>query len=726
MPNTSFRVLAASLFALWAGAPSHAQGAKDLAEGRIEPQLLRDAERLAADGFLREGDRVRPDLRVVIELEQQPGDVTFETSTAADPVADVQAAVIQRQAQFLDGLDAAMAPAQRAAVRILFPLELQYMLAAEVQDGGALRALAAAPGVRFVWKDNLNQLHTVQGRQITGSSQQASFGWTGAGVGVAVLDGNFDLLHPELGGSTTLPNPIVKGGYNYSTPGGPIHSQTWGNCYHGTGVASIVRRYAPGCHLYTLVVFPNSFDSVIANAINWCVTNKNGVGGGAPIKVINMSLGGGQHTGPVSSGTLHNACTTALSNDILCFASAGNEGWTNAMGSPAASTSCISVGSTWDSNGAPYTPFAPTNCTDPTRLVDERACYSNTASFLSIYCPSEEVICAQCGGGTFDLGGTSSASPAAAGLTAQLLHARGNLAGDLSAVVGLYQSTGVSVIGDASKRRVNLSAAIAAAPPHQLRFTAFTTSGVFQQPGATITLSPTVINEGPQSVGLFDVEFFLASSTTWSPQDIYLGKVQTGLLLAGQSTVAQLQVQLPWRLPLGVNFVHAVADRLNDIVEWNENDNSISSPVFGQAGPCVVKLEYNDPLITPHANAAVSVTTGGTVHPTVVVPCVDPMTTLYLIAWGASGTAPGVQLSPSAFLPLNPDSFTDLGLAALNGAVLQNFLGIFTPQGIGQATFALPPSTGLVSVQTHLAAILISDVELFAAASNALALQLTP
>jgi hypothetical protein len=87
--------------------------------------------------------------------------------------------------------------------------------------------------------------------------------------------------------------------------------------------------------------------------------------------------------------------------------------------------------------------------------------------------PSEQVICARCGGGTFALGGTSSACPAAAGLTAQFLHARPTYAGNRAGVVSLYQSTGVQVIGDTSKRRVNLTAAIAGTgggtpPPSQL------------------------------------------------------------------------------------------------------------------------------------------------------------------------------------------------------------------------------------------------------------------
>jgi hypothetical protein len=432
-------------------------------DARIEAQLLEDAEQLDAFGFIREADRARTSFRVVIEIARQPGDATFETSTARDPLTEVREDVLLRQAMFFDALDAELVPADRASVDVLFPLDLQYMVAAEVRNLAALRAIAGMPDVKFVWKDTLNKLLTVEGRNVTGSSAAAASGYTGAGVGVAVIDSNFDLLHPELGGSITLPNSVVKGGYNYSTPGAAIHSQNFNDCYHGTGTASIVRRYAPATSLYTLVVFPNAFDSTIANAINWCVTNKNGVGGGSPIKVISMSLGGGRYYSAVTSGTLHTACGNAVSNGILCFAASGNDGWTTSMGSPAASTNCISIGATWDANNAPYSPFPPANCSDSSRSVDERTCYSDTASFLDAYCPSEQVICAQCGGGTFALGGTSSATPAAAGCTAQFLQAHPSYATNKAGLISLYQSTGATVLGDTSKRRINLTAAIAAA-----------------------------------------------------------------------------------------------------------------------------------------------------------------------------------------------------------------------------------------------------------------------
>ena len=202
---------------------------------------------------------------------------------------------------------------------------------------------------------------------------------------------------------------------------------------------------------------------MIANAINWCVTNKNGVGGGSPIRVISMSLGGGRYYSPVTSGTLHAACGTALSNGIIPLAASGNDGWTDSMGSPAASTNVISVGATWDANSAPYSPFPPAYCSDSSRLVNERTCYSDMASFLSLYAPSEQVICARCGGGTFALGGTSSATPAAAGMVAQFLHAQPSYVGNKNGIVTLFHDTGVSVIGHTAKRRIDVAAAVASA-----------------------------------------------------------------------------------------------------------------------------------------------------------------------------------------------------------------------------------------------------------------------
>jgi len=426
---------------------------QEAAARKIDPELRRDfdvAEALGRDARV----------RVVIELKTTDVDTRFQTATAPDRVREVADAVSLRQALFIDELSRTPDMLRAGSMEVIDFLTLQYGVVALVDSRDTLERLASREDVEFVRKDHLNKLFTDEGRNLTGSTAAAASGFTGSGVGVAVIDSHFDLSHPELGGSTSLPNSVVKGGVNFSDPGTSVHSLNFNDCYHGTGTASIVRRYAPGVDLYCHTVFPNAYDSVIANSINWCITNRNGAGGGAPIRIISMSLGGGRYYSECNSGTMHNAAADAVANGILVFAASGNDGWTNSMGSPACSNNVISVGSVWDQNGAAYSPFPPAYCSDTSRFADERACYSDTASFLDIYAPSEEVICARCGGGTFALGGTSSACPAAAGLTAQLFTASPSLVGDRSGTVNLYQSTGAVVSGDSSKRRINLTAAI--------------------------------------------------------------------------------------------------------------------------------------------------------------------------------------------------------------------------------------------------------------------------
>jgi len=359
-----------------------------------------------------------------------------------------------------DGLLGQVSEESDVKVETIMEMEYQCATIALISNRQTLLALADKSEVTYIELDKLNELYTTEGRNLTGSDVVDASGYSGNGVGVAVIDSHFDLLHPELGGSTFLPNGVVFDGMNFSDPGQSIHSQIFGNCYHGTGTASIVKRYAQDANLYCFTVFPNAYDSVIAQAINWCVTNKDGTNGGAKIKVISMSLGGERYFSQCNAGLMHAAAGTALANGILVLAASGNDGWTDSMGSPACSDNIISVGSVWDEDGAAYSPFPPAHCTDNNRQANERTCYSDTAPFLDIYAPSEEVICAACGGGIQALGGTSSACPAAAGMIAQFLDYDSSYSGNKSMLVSHLQSTGVQVIGDTSKRRIDLDNAI--------------------------------------------------------------------------------------------------------------------------------------------------------------------------------------------------------------------------------------------------------------------------
>lgn len=364
------------------------------------------------------------------------------------------------QNNFLNTLSVNDTSGKKNRFKTAIKLRYQNTVAAYVSDTEALEKIASRSDVESLQIDKLNELFTVEGRHLTSSNAAANLGFTGTDIGVAVVDTHFDLLHPELGGSTYLPNSVVMEGKNFSDPGEGVHSRNMEDCYHGTGTASIVTRYAPDAKIYALTVFPNAYDSVIADAIEWVVENKDGVNGGPAIKIISMSLGGGQYSGTCNSGVIHDAAGNALDNGILVFAASGNNGWSSSISNPACSDNVISIGSVWDEDDANYTPFEPANCSDNNRYADERTCYSNTSPVLDLYSPSEEVVCAMCGGGTWTLGGTSSATPAAAGLTAQLLQAKPELMGDKEGVVSLYQETGVEVMGDESKRRIDLEKAL--------------------------------------------------------------------------------------------------------------------------------------------------------------------------------------------------------------------------------------------------------------------------
>lgn len=259
----------------------------------------------------------------------------------------------------------------------------------------------------------------------------------------------------------------------------------------------------------------------------------------------------------------------------------------------------------------------------------------------------------------------------------------------------------------------------------QLRVPTASASPMFALPGSTVWISTSIANDGPAAAGPFAVEFFLGATTTWSAQNQYLGSVTVPGLGAGQTINLQQAVSLPWSLPVGVRYGHVIVDRLDVVHETNENDNWRAFVVIGQAGPCVTKLEYLTPLVTP-SDATLSLAGGGTLNPTVVAPCANPAATLYLIAWTGSGTAPGTQLAPGLVLPLNFDPLTQLGLDGLNGAVFGNFLGLLNGQGLGQATFTLPPGISLPLGQTHFAALLLGNTQLFTGATNAISLVLAP
>lgn len=407
-----------------------------------------------------------------------------------------------------EALDGVLTQLRPGDVEEVLRLDLQHSFGCWATEDG-LRRLQAMPEVESIVPDYLNHTFTVQGRDLTRSDYaQNALGFDGRGITVAVIDTAFDYTHVELGdGQNGAPNPAaIIGSYDFSgsingnvQPDGEVLPEGGqDDAWHGTGTSGIVRRYAPGTKLALLKVFPNSYDTVIANAINTAVQNKY-LDPQSPIEIINMSLGGGQYAGDCPTGTMQASIDNAKAAGIIVVVAAGNDGWTSALASPGCDPDVIGVGSVWDWDNANYRPFPPAYCTDGNRGRNERACYSNASPSLDVYAPSEEVVTASGAAQdlyqdrTTTLGGTSSAAPATAGAIAQILQAKPDLKGNGAAVLQLLQGTGVAISGNPNpgyqNKRVDVTAAIqqgAAQPPAVDAFTA--TPGTIAS-GASSTLS---------------------------------------------------------------------------------------------------------------------------------------------------------------------------------------------------------------------------------------------
>jgi hypothetical protein len=257
----------------------------------------------------------------------------------------------------------------------------------------------------------------------------------------------------------------------------------------------------------------------------------------------------------------------------------------------------------------------------------------------------------------------------------------------------------------------------------QLRIPSFALTTVWVQPGTIVLGNTTVANDGPNTATGVTVEWFLGTATAWSANDTYLGSHTVPTLAPGQQVLVSRNMQLPWRLADGVHYVHAVVDRTDTVRETNEGDNRRVTAVVSQPGPCVTKFEYDDPLVYPHDSASLGLTAGGTLHPTVVARCAQPGT-LYLIVWGCSGTTPGTSIAPGVTVPINQDFCTGLGLGLLNTPMFAQFFGVLDAQGLGRATFALPPATGLPPSPGHFAALLIDPAGAFGAVTDPIVIDL--
>ena len=371
--------------------------------------------------------------------------------------------------------------------------------------------IISLPDVVSVEKNRILEAHLAQGVPLMNATSARS-SYSGGGISIAICDTGVDTSHPRLGnGGSPIFNSKVIGGRD--TGNNDDDPRPSSGSAHGTACAGIaagdtgtvgdyIGGVAPDAKLYAIkIAGPDPSTSATTAAMiagwEWPITHQND-DPTHPILIISTSFGGGRFTSVSSCESASPAMTTAALNavaaGITIFASSGNDGYCDSMGWPACISHVNSVGAVYDAdigrnpdpgyvgcikNGscAGYTVGCPCleKCyVDATTAGDQVTTYSNSASFLDIFAPSNDAYTADIVGNggyttgdyTTSFGGTSAACPYAAGAAAVLQHAAKTKSGSYLTPAQVKQylvNNGDNVTDDkvaVTKPRVNLGNAV--------------------------------------------------------------------------------------------------------------------------------------------------------------------------------------------------------------------------------------------------------------------------
>ncbi len=288
------------------------------------------------------------------------------------------------------------------------------------RDTAALLRLLAREEVVAVYEDTRLYPHLNETLPLIGQPPvNQIMGRTGSGTAVAVLDTGVDYTRSEFGACTA---PGVPAGCRVvaALDTAPADNARDANG-HGTWVAGVATAVAPGAGIVAIDVFDgNSASSVdVIEGIDWAIANRATYN----IVALNMSLGNGVKYTTACSVKAQNPYRQpfidALNAGILSIVSSGNEGYTDGIANPACTPEAVSVGAVYDANvgGLTWTGPEP-DCTDSVTAADKVACFSNSASFLTLLAPGALTTVT---GAT--VAGTSLSAPVVTGAVAVLAQA---------------------------------------------------------------------------------------------------------------------------------------------------------------------------------------------------------------------------------------------------------------------------------------------------------------
>lgn len=361
-----------------------------------------------------------------------------------------------------------------------------FPLLAMIVDEAALNALATDKAVTQISLDVPTPPLMDDTIPLIGANNNHFLNYTGSGWSVAILDTGVQKSHPALFGkviseacySSNVPSQgassLCPGGVTSSTANNSALNCAQGisGCDHGTHVAGIAARVAPGAWLIPIQVFSRFSDSGSitpcqnVNRTSPCtlsyrsdqIAGLNRVWGlhvGNPtinVAAANMSLGGGQYTAPCDALPEFNSLRLSIQQlrdqNVATVIAAGNSGYRNAMAAPACLTPAISVAAS-DKN-------------------DQVASFSNISPLTHLIAPGTPILAPV--PTTMNpiyqtKGGTSMAAPHVAGAIATFKEAQPNAT--VPQIITALTSSGPTITdqrsgGIVTKRRLNTWVALCA------------------------------------------------------------------------------------------------------------------------------------------------------------------------------------------------------------------------------------------------------------------------
>ena len=322
-------------------------------------------------------------------------------------------------------------------------------------DPATLQYLNSSGLVLGIYEDRILRPFDTTTIPLTGTGTAWNLGYNGSGETIAVLDTGVDKTHPFLSGRVVseacFSTPVYTGdsslcpnGQTSETGSGSAAPCSLADCFHGTFVAGIAAgnsaTYLPGfakaANIIAVQVFHEDDTASDCGSSTPCIVASDsdiisgleyvyGLRGTYNIAAVNLSLGGYAFTSNCDSTfpDYKSEFDTLQSAGIAPVVAAGNDGYVNALASPACISSAISVGSTND--------------------TDHVSIFSDRASFLDIMAPGESVTSSIPGGGISTGSGTSFATPAVSGAFAILKEK--NPSASVASILSDLEGTGKTI-----------------------------------------------------------------------------------------------------------------------------------------------------------------------------------------------------------------------------------------------------------------------------------------